>query len=148
MPPLTRRTRSPSETFAVSLNRVGDVQVRSGQVRDAVESYGRSLKIREKFAADSPDNLQARRDLLLSHVSLGMAHQALAEDGRAAKAERLSACRAACDSYQRALETLGRLRVDGALQPSEAGMSDVLAAFRRKCLGTEANLSGSGAPKQ
>jgi len=71
--------RVPSAAFArqaqrglsISYEKLGNVQLQSGQVTEALRSYEQDLEIRQKLAAADPSDAQAQRDLSVSYNKLG-----------------------------------------------------------------------------
>ena len=66
--------------LSFGLNRFGDALMRSGQDRQAVAEYRRSVALREDLARDDPNNRQAQDDLAAALEKLGVAQHALGGD--------------------------------------------------------------------
>ena len=56
---------------AVVSDQIGDVQVKQGNLTDALASYQASIDIRERLAAADPGNAGWQRDLSVSHNKIG-----------------------------------------------------------------------------
>ncbi len=57
--------------LSVSYEKLGDVQLQSGQVTEALRSYQQFLQISQKLAAADSSDAQAQRDLSISYHKLG-----------------------------------------------------------------------------
>ncbi len=55
----------------ISYNKLGDLQLQSGRVTEALGSYQKGLEISQKLAAADPSDAQAQRDLSISYQRLG-----------------------------------------------------------------------------
>jgi eukaryotic-like serine/threonine-protein kinase len=74
--------------LAAAYERVGDVRGEAfsaslGDTRGALDSYFKSLSIREALVAAAPDDAQNRRDLASSYMRFGEAVQQIGDPGRA-----------------------------------------------------------------
>jgi tetratricopeptide (TPR) repeat protein len=66
--------------LSFGLNRFGDALMRSGQDRQALDEYRRSVALREDLARDDPNNRQAQDDLAAALEKLGVSQHALGGD--------------------------------------------------------------------
>src|SRR5262249_22322956 len=63
--------------LSVSLNNVGDMRLKLGDTKAALDSYQQSVDVRRRLAEADPKNPQAQRDLLVSCFNLGNLYQTL-----------------------------------------------------------------------
>ncbi|MCA3449517.1 MAG: hypothetical protein INF92_03950 [Rhodobacter sp.] len=99
-------TAADDRDRSVALDAIGDVQVAQGDLPGALQSYQRSLGIRERLAAADPDNTGWQRDLSVSLDRVG--------DVQLAQGD----LPGALQSYQRSLGIAERL---AAADPGNAG---------------------------
>jgi serine/threonine protein kinase/Tfp pilus assembly protein PilF len=105
-----RRPRDPGMRHKTSLaqRRVGDIQGRLGQDRDALAAYDASVDLLGQLVTNFPAEVAYRDSLAVSHAHRG---NFLMTRGRLAEAE---------TEYTRALYLLGSPRADGAEPPERA----------------------------
>jgi tetratricopeptide (TPR) repeat protein len=70
-PKRQREVAQARRDLSVSYDRLGEVQLQSGQVTEALGSYQQGLEIRQKLAAADPSDAHAQRDLSVSYEKLG-----------------------------------------------------------------------------
>jgi serine/threonine-protein kinase len=83
--------------LAVSHNKLGDVYLRLGDSKAALDAYKKGLEVSQRVADADPTSPEAQRDLSASHLFLGDAYL------------RLGDSKAALDNYTKALEVRRRL---------------------------------------
>jgi len=92
---------------SVSLNKLGDMLVESGDLAGARARYEADLAIAEQLALANPESAEAQRDLIVSYAKLGECFPGQGWWGKG-----LSVCE--------------RLIAEGGLALAEAGMLDIL----------------------
>ena len=71
--------------LAVSLDRVGNIHQRQGEVEKSIEIYERSLAIRQELHVQDSQDQTFLRDLFVSHMKVGDAHMLIKQVDDAAK---------------------------------------------------------------
>ena len=107
--------------LSVSYNRLGNVQLQSGEVTEALGSYQQGLKIRQKLAAADPSDAQAQLNLVVSFGQLGRVNQKEKEYQRAIA------------WYEQALVILKRLEREQRLAPVKRTWIAMTEQFIAEC---------------
>ena len=115
--------------LSVSYNRLGNVQLQSGQVTEARGSYQQGLEIRQKLAAADPSDAQGQFDLYVSHHKIASVQQ------------KQKLYEQAIESYGRGLKVLQALKEQKRLAPANEKWIGIVERAISECLKL---MAGSG----
>ena len=109
--------------LSISFDKLGNVQLQSGQVTEALRSYEKGLEISQKLAAADPTDAQAQRGLGVSYYNLGEAERA---GKRFEKA---------IGWFEKAAEKVKAMQESGLLAPQDKdglkGLEDAISECRK-----------------
>ena len=119
--PSDRAVDQAQRELAFSYDKRGDVQLQSGQVTEARESYQQVLEISQKLAAADHSDAQAQLDLVVSHHKIATVQQKQKQYEQA------------IESYGRGLKVLQSLKQQKRLAPVNEKWIGIVEAAIQQC---------------